>query len=735
MVDTRKVLKIFLASPSDLPEERRAAKGVVDEINGQFANALGYHVELVGWEDTISGYGRPQAIINAELDHCEFFIGLMWKRWGTRPDHSGPYTSGFEEEFERSIERRKKEGRPEISVLFKEIDADFLRDPGDELKRVIAFKQKLIDGKSVLFQEFPDIPDLERKIRRCVSHYVIRLQAEEAKQLASQNQTQSTDRNAQSSVHSAGATSETPFSREEVTFLHEFISKAEVNFGDDSIRAAEIARFRLISNIVRKHGNDPNSLGVHDANLLFANRDNFVFGNSELLGLMDCGLERYSDENVPFWLWYKAADGVTRELLPMFSVAGGTERKRAGALSAMRLISEPLPAEPPVDRKVFLDRWLAQDEAYQVKVAALGYLADNGRPEDIDNISQELARNDYHTKSATIEAIVRINLRNSRQMAITTLYELQPATVELERNVIEAVFEQGSSLSSETLLAGITHQSSEVRRIVVSLLRKRHALPVEAAERLLTDDSAPVRLEALRSLAEGGRTFSDGECKDILIKPSAPTGLGLLGSGYDSASKACLKQLQEERLQTLDNIQLEDIVKVETIYDQKARFVLMERQFTKYAENLRHAIDDQFMSHFADELENMRARFGTGHDLVDIDETLEEFLRKKLTRDALDVICRRSNAEDLGRVRDALSRGVVNYSPVHIAYLSKFGEWEDIPLIVSAINLPDSGETTLASFAQVTGDIEKLVEQFTKLAEKDLRTFSQYRGWGKCCPI
>ena len=135
MVDTRKVLKIFLASPGDLPEERRAAKGVVDEINGQFANALGYHVELVGWEDTISGFGRPQAIINAELDHCENFIGLMWKRWGTPPDQSGPYTSGFEEEFERAIEHRKKEGRPEISVLFKEIHADFLRDPGDELKK------------------------------------------------------------------------------------------------------------------------------------------------------------------------------------------------------------------------------------------------------------------------------------------------------------------------------------------------------------------------------------------------------------------------------------------------------------------------------------------------------------------------------------------------------------------------------------------------------------------------
>ena len=57
MADTRKILKVFLASPSDLPDERRVAKLVVDEVNGLFANEFGYHVELVGWEDTISGFG------------------------------------------------------------------------------------------------------------------------------------------------------------------------------------------------------------------------------------------------------------------------------------------------------------------------------------------------------------------------------------------------------------------------------------------------------------------------------------------------------------------------------------------------------------------------------------------------------------------------------------------------------------------------------------------------------
>jgi hypothetical protein len=121
MTDIRKIIRVFLASPGDLPEERRAAKVVVDETNYGFANELGYQIELVGWEDTVSVYGRPQAIINAELDRCELFLGLMWKRWGTPPAADGPYTSGFEEEFRRSVDRRRNEGRPEISLLFKDM--------------------------------------------------------------------------------------------------------------------------------------------------------------------------------------------------------------------------------------------------------------------------------------------------------------------------------------------------------------------------------------------------------------------------------------------------------------------------------------------------------------------------------------------------------------------------------------------------------------------------------------
>ena len=159
MADSRKIVKVFLASPGDLADERRAAKTVVDEDNSLTADEFGYQVELVGWEDTVSVYGRPQATINRDLERCELFLGLMWKKWGTPPDVSGPYSSGFEEEFETSVQRRLSDGRPEISLLFKEIDPAFLVDPGEDLKKVLAFKERLVAEKRILFEGFADIRD------------------------------------------------------------------------------------------------------------------------------------------------------------------------------------------------------------------------------------------------------------------------------------------------------------------------------------------------------------------------------------------------------------------------------------------------------------------------------------------------------------------------------------------------------------------------------------------------
>ncbi|MCH8082543.1 MAG: DUF4062 domain-containing protein, partial [Proteobacteria bacterium] len=138
----RRILKVFLGAPGDLQEERKAASRVVEEENRNHAHINGFQIELVGWEETIAQQGRPQAVINRDLEQCDYFVGIMWQRWGSPPGHL--YSSGFEEEFCLSVERQEKTDKPEISLLFKTPLKDLLEDPGEQLTKVLSFKEKLI---------------------------------------------------------------------------------------------------------------------------------------------------------------------------------------------------------------------------------------------------------------------------------------------------------------------------------------------------------------------------------------------------------------------------------------------------------------------------------------------------------------------------------------------------------------------------------------------------------------
>jgi hypothetical protein len=414
MADTRKILKVFLASPGDLKEERRAAKTAVDEINSLVANPFGYHVELVGWEDTVSRFGRPQALINAELDHCEYFIGMLWKRWGTPPDNEGIYTSGFEEEFQRSLARRASDGRPEMTLFFKEVEPEFLRDPGDELKKVLAFRTDLVAKKILLFETFADVSEFEKKLRKCAADYVHALRLQEAAEVSGERQVRPADSGRAApkdrDAHDA------LLSEPERTFINTFAQKA-AHDDPNAVTAADIARLRLLATVVGTARNDQQALGVHDANILFAERKDITLDHSEIFGLVASGLEYYATENTPLWHWYSKANA-DGDLLAIFSIQAGTERKRAGALLAMKAIYEPLPSDKEYGRQSYVKWWLRPDETASVKVAALGYLGELGTTGDLPLIREELDRNNYQTNATAVDAVLRISLRESRQRGL-----------------------------------------------------------------------------------------------------------------------------------------------------------------------------------------------------------------------------------------------------------------------------------------------------------------------------
>jgi hypothetical protein len=139
-------LLVFLASPGDVPTERRYVEEVVEELNRTVANEKGLVLQVIRWEkDAYPGYGMDaQIIINdqiAAMAKYALFIGIIWNRLGTMTPRA---ESGTVEEFERAAQARAQGGQPEIWFYFRQAAARL--DTPDQLeqrKKVLAFKEQV----------------------------------------------------------------------------------------------------------------------------------------------------------------------------------------------------------------------------------------------------------------------------------------------------------------------------------------------------------------------------------------------------------------------------------------------------------------------------------------------------------------------------------------------------------------------------------------------------------------
>jgi tetratricopeptide (TPR) repeat protein len=171
MPDVR-TIHVFIASPGDLAVERRAFKDVVDELNSGFGDGAGVKFVPLGWEDTLATTGRrSQSAINKEVDRCDVFVLALHRRWGQEAPDAKPYTSYTEEEFHRALDRWTKTGAPEIFVFFKHVDAASMGDPGEQLKKVLAFRKSLEESRKVLHHFFNDEKDFGSEVDKHVRAY------------------------------------------------------------------------------------------------------------------------------------------------------------------------------------------------------------------------------------------------------------------------------------------------------------------------------------------------------------------------------------------------------------------------------------------------------------------------------------------------------------------------------------------------------------------------------------
>jgi hypothetical protein len=159
------VYRVFIASPGGLEPERETFRRVLNDYNESDALEDGVLFIPVGWELARAGMGRPQELINKDLRRCDFCVLVLRDRWGSPAGGGSKYSSGTEEEYHVARECLANGTMRNVVVLFGAVDASKLSDPGEQLKRVIAFRRELEEKKELLFSTYDELSALEKQLR------------------------------------------------------------------------------------------------------------------------------------------------------------------------------------------------------------------------------------------------------------------------------------------------------------------------------------------------------------------------------------------------------------------------------------------------------------------------------------------------------------------------------------------------------------------------------------------
>jgi hypothetical protein len=152
------VYNVLIASPSDVPEERAAARQVVNDWNAAHSESTNMVIRTIGWDtDSVPEMGdRPQALLNRQLvERADLLVAIFWTRVGSS---TGVALSGTVEE----IEHHRNAGKPTL-IYFS--SANVPHDVDLEQLSAVRAVRKHYEGLGVI-QRFKDIDDFRVQFSR-----------------------------------------------------------------------------------------------------------------------------------------------------------------------------------------------------------------------------------------------------------------------------------------------------------------------------------------------------------------------------------------------------------------------------------------------------------------------------------------------------------------------------------------------------------------------------------------
>ena len=181
-----KLIRCFIASPSDVQKERLRVKDIIDNLNPVFLERS-LRVEPIMWEiNAIPAVGNDaQEIINAQLKPAEndILIGIFGTRLGS-PTPRGE--SGTVEEIISAYDAWKCGHNIHLQVYFSDCPVRPSDTDNTQLQRLQDFKRK-IQGLGCLTFDYESLEAFESKVRQSIMKLVDGLELNQTSNLSSSN--------------------------------------------------------------------------------------------------------------------------------------------------------------------------------------------------------------------------------------------------------------------------------------------------------------------------------------------------------------------------------------------------------------------------------------------------------------------------------------------------------------------------------------------------------------------
>lgn len=678
---TIRLFRVFLASPGDLTEERGLARKVVDEFNELIGSTVGWRVDLLGWEDTLPGASRPQTLINEDVDRCELFVGILWRRWGSPPGGQGGYESGFEEEFSRASTNRKASGRPQIWQYFRQFPPELEQDAGPQLAKVIEFKTSLKNNKNVSYHEFLDSSQWRELFRRHLTTYILRLH-EEAKHaspgLLIEHQSRSTDFPTSTESSSLPAwengTAEADLRKAVGSAL-----TAVTSYNEIPDRLA-VARVHLMSAYLASRTFSSDLLDVHVANALYQGRHAIQLLFNELYFLIASSVARAANENVPLWYWFTMAPPDIFAGLWGILRSDSRTAVRSGTWVAMRLARiSPWPSS--YVRKSEIRNTLSDEHEADVTASILHYLECTSSNDEIYLIEPYLASDSYNIKNRAASAAIGIALRtsNSRALHIIIEHNLSPPS-----NIIAEIFREPIRLELPLLRRALKHRDKAMRAAAAQALANSQALSGDEVVALVADPEMQVRAVALHYQLQQGKTLTLDSISKLLDAQDGNAFLSLMSA--DFAPKTLSENVKMQVIREMDD----EMVGAEVLLlagDQHLFYrSFVERKFSVSKAEILADLSSDFETLRTRTWEHLLHYFGEengGSIIARYTPALVKSVKSGFYISFIEAINRLGQRDQLSIVRDLLAYEDADVKSAALDFLRSYGDRTDVERVLT----------------------------------------------------